>query len=382
MRRCVELARRAIGQTRPNPLVGCVLVATDGHVLGEGFHHRAGQNHAEVEALEAASKHGHDVRGSTAFVNLEPCNHFGKTPPCAQALIRANVRRVVIGMTDPDPRVSGSGIQTLRAAGIAVKLGVEQDLCLELNESFVHRILTKSPFGILKYAMTLDGKIATSSGSSKWVTGPDSRQHVHSIRKSVDAIVVGGQTVRRDDPQLTARVNRDSDHQLSDGSLKPLRVVMTRSLDLPMSARLWNSTEEAETVVLVNCAHGNSAALQELRRRGVTVEEIPDLRPSHAMEYLYQRGALSVLWECGGALAAQAIQDGAVQKVEAFIAPKLVGGVDAPTPIASPSLCEDMLNAMPVVNRKTQIFENGDILVSGYLMTAEKSKLPFPFPQA
>jgi diaminohydroxyphosphoribosylaminopyrimidine deaminase/5-amino-6-(5-phosphoribosylamino)uracil reductase len=200
MQRCLELAKRATGRTSPNPLVGAVIVK-DGEIIGEGFHPRAGEPHAEVFALKAA---GTAARGATIYVSLEPCNHYGRTPPCSQALIAAGVAKVVVGMVDPNPLVAGGGIARLRAAGIEVVAGVEEEACQKINEGFVHRILYKQPLGILKYAMTLDGKIATSAGHSAWVTNRDARTEVHQLRAACDAVIVGGNTVRQDNPYLTS----------------------------------------------------------------------------------------------------------------------------------------------------------------------------------
>lgn len=367
MRRSLEVARRAAGQTRPNPAVGCVLVGAGGAVIGEGWTQRAGGDHAEVRALKMASANGAQTAGCCAYVTLEPCDHFGKTPPCSGALVRAGVRRVVVGVVDPDPRVSGGGLKTLQSAGVEVVVGVEERLCRDSHEGFMRRVRAKSPFGVLKYAMTLDGKIATESGRSKWVTGPASRQRVHAIRSAVDAIVVGGQTVRMDDPRLTVR---NHDDQLADPSgelLAPIRVVMTRDMDLPLEARLWNDAERIETVVLTAPGHGKVSLVQELRARGVVVEEVPGLRPRDAMSFLYERDCLNVLWECGGALSASAISDGAVQKVHAFVAPKIIGGASAPSPVASPSVSSEMGHALRLERQTVEKFDNGDILVSGYL---------------
>lgn len=360
IRKCVELARRAAGQTRPNPPVGCVLTDTVGRTLGEGYHRKAGTPHAEVHALSDARRRGHNPKGATAYVSLEPCNHYGRTPPCAKALVEAGVARVVVGMQDPDPRTRGGGIARLKAHGIAVDVGVEEQLCRELCEGFVSRVEKRRPFGILKWAMTLDGKIATESGSSRWVTGDEARKRVHTLRSTVDAIVVGGLTVRRDDPRLTVRgIKRD-------GDLSPLRVVMTRTLDLPFECALWN-VSEAETIVFSSSTNGNDDLAKHLQARGVHVYIIPDLTPLHVMDYLYDRGCLNVLWECGGALASHAIQAGAVQKILAFIAPKLVGGTNAPSPIGSPALIDDMSKAVVLRNRSLETFNNGDFLISGYL---------------
>lgn len=377
MRRCVELARIADGQTRPNPIVGCVLVDRMGNIA-EGFHTRAGCAHAEVEAINAARKAGLHIEGCTAYVSLEPCNHFGRTPPCSRALIREKVGRVVVGMVDPDPRTSGAGIATLRSAGIPVDVGVENNLCLQANEGFVHRILHKRPFGILKYAMTLDGKIATETGSSKWVTNAASRQAVHALRSRVDAIVVGGQTLRTDNPRLTVRLSSDEgkadDASLPtnvrgkfDMMLAPIRVVMTRSMNLPSDARIWKDAQELRTVVLAEQGHGRADLVHELRAKHVEVYEFPGLRPLDAMKFLHEQNALNVLWECGGRLAASAIADGCVQKVQAFIAPKLVGGGSSvPTPVAEPALVTDMNDALVLKDLEITSFD-GDVLVAGYL---------------
>lgn len=339
MRECLELARRALGRTTPNPLVGAVVVK-DGEVVGRGFHPGAGQPHAEVFALREA---GERALGATVYVNLEPCNHYGRTPPCSEALIAAGVAKVVVGMVDPDPRVSGGGIERLRSAGIEVVVAVEEEACRLLNEAFVHRILHRRPFGILKYAMTLDGKIAASTGHSNWVTGKPARHEVHLLRAACDAVIVGGGTVRHDNPRLTSH---------STDLHNPLRVVMSRTLNLPGIAaplgslnphsqgknpgkespvQLWD-TSEAPTLVLTES--GASPDLQEkLLKKGVEVVELNPLAPARAMEYLYDRQLSSVLWECGGILAARAIAEGAVQKVMAFIAPKIIGGESAPSPV-------------------------------------------------
>src|SRR4028119_2423051 len=190
MRRCIELARRALGKTAPNPLVGSVIVR-DGKIVGEGFHPGAGQPHAEVFALREA---GELAEGATVYVNLEPCNHYGRTPPCSEALVKAKVAKVVAGMVDPNPLVAGTGLARLREAGIEVVASVEGEACKKLNEAFVHRILQGRPLGILKYAMTLDGKIATSTGHSAWVTGEEARSEVHRMRVGCAAGVVGGNT--------------------------------------------------------------------------------------------------------------------------------------------------------------------------------------------
>jgi diaminohydroxyphosphoribosylaminopyrimidine deaminase / 5-amino-6-(5-phosphoribosylamino)uracil reductase len=350
MQRCIQLARRALGQTAPNPLVGSVIVQGR-QIVGEGFHPKAGEPHAEVFALRAA---GDRAKGATLYVNLEPCNHYGRTPPCSEAVVRAGVSRVVVGMVDPNPKVAGSGIERLRQAGIEVVVGVEAAACQKLNEAFVHRILHQRPFGILKYAMTLDGKIATTSGHSAWVTSPPSRNEVHHLRAGCDAVIVGGNTVRRDNPFLTT-------HGVAEHN--PLRVVMSRSLDLPPQANLWQ-VEQAPTIVLTEA--GVKPEFQAaLRQQGVEVIEFESLTPEAAMAYFYDRGLLSVLWECGGKLAAQAIRDRSVQKVLAFIAPKLIGGQAAPSPVGDLGL-EKMTDALVLKEAQWRTI-GSDWLIEGYL---------------
>lgn len=350
MQRCLTLARRGLGYTSPNPMVGAVIVK-DGKIVGEGFHPKAGEPHAEVFALRDA---GENAQGATVYVNLEPCNHYGRTPPCTEALISAKVARVVVGMVDPNPLVSGKGIARLKEAGIAVTVGVEEADCHRLNEGFCHRILYHQPFGILKYAMTLDGKISTSTGHSAWVTGTKSRQLVHQTRAACDGVIVGGNTVRRDNPHLTI-------HQAT--GVNPLRVVMSRNFHLPEDANLWN-VEIAPTIVFTEW--GKNPSLQaKLRDKGVEVIELSPLTPSQVMDTLYERQLCSVLWECGGVLGAQAIREGVIQKIMAFIAPKIIGGVSAASPIGDLGL-DKMSDALLLENISFRQVD-GDFLVEGYL---------------
>lgn len=349
MQRCLELAGHALGKTAPNPLVGSVIVQ-QGEIVGEGFHPAAGQPHAEVFALRQA---GDRARGATLYVNLEPCSHYGRTPPCADAVIAAGITRVVVGIVDPNPKVSGRGLDRLRQAGIEVTIGVEAEACTRLNEAFIHRMLYQRPFGILKYAMTLDGKIAASTGHSAWVTGPDSRALVHQLRAACEAVIVGGNTVRQDNPLLTSR----------QAGSTPLRVVMSRSLDLPETAHLWDTTL-APTLVFTEV--GSRPEFQAvLRQRGVEVIERSPLTPAPVMAELYDRGCLTVLWECGGTLAAEALRDGAVQKVLAFIAPKIIGGRTAPSPIGELGLTA-MTDALRLENLTWRAIAD-DLVVEGYL---------------
>ncbi|MGK7919155.1 MAG: bifunctional diaminohydroxyphosphoribosylaminopyrimidine deaminase/5-amino-6-(5-phosphoribosylamino)uracil reductase RibD [Trichodesmium sp.] len=350
MNRCLELAQGALGRTAPNPLVGCV-ITKNGQIVGEGFHPGAGHPHAEVFALQEA---GERARGGTVYVSLEPCNHYGRTPPCTEALIAAGVARVVIGMIDPNPLVGGSGIVKLRENGIQVVVGVLEAECRLLNEAFIHRMLYQQPLGILKYAMTLDGKIATTTGHSAWVTSQEARSAVHRLRVACDAVVVGGNTVRRDNPFLTSRRSKSDN---------PLRVVMSRSLDLPLEANLWDISE-AQTLVFTEI-NSHPKFQEYLREKGVEVIEFSSLTPAKVMVNLYDRGFLSVLWECGGNLAARAIADGAVHKVLAFIAPKIIGGKVAPSPVGDLELTK-MTEALELED-VTFCRVGSDFLLSGYL---------------
>jgi len=345
MRRCIELATK--GKTSPNPMVGAVIVKNN-RSIGEGFHLKAGMPHAEVMALQNCS----DPAGATLYVNLEPCNHYGRTPPCTEAIIKAGIDRVVVGMIDPDPRVSGQGIERLRAAGIAVTVGVLESECQMLNEAFVHRVKHNIAFGILKYAMTLDGKIATSTGDSFWVTGEKSRQEVHSLRAKCDAIVVGGNTVRKDNPFLTTRGRGQN----------PLRVVLSRSLDLPLDCHLWQ-IEDAPTIVFTTLK-SNPACKDHLTKQGVEIIELESVTPRSVMVELTRRGCNQILWECGGNLGAQAIADQVINKIYAFIAPKIIGG-DGINPIGN-LVIDRMSNAKLLTNVHIKTIGD-DILVTGYL---------------
>lgn len=350
MGRCIALAHQAAGYTAPNPLVGAVIVK-NGEIVGEGYHPKAGEPHAEIFALRAA---GEKAQGATIYVNLEPCNHHGRTPPCTEALIQAGVKKVVVGMVDPDPRVAGGGIARLRAAGIEVITGVEAAACLALNAGFCHRITHGQPWGILKYAMTLDGKIATTTGHSAWVTGTAARRLVHETRSHCDGVIVGGNTVRRDNPLLTSHGVRDHN---------PTRIILSRSLDLPSDAQVWDTTIAPTLVFTTEGANGELQ--RQLSDRGVEIVELPAVDIAKVMQILGDRGMNQVLWECGGILAAAALQAQAVQKIMAFIAPKIIGGTLAPTPVGDLNLTA-MTQAMTLKNLNLTAIDS-DWLIEGEL---------------
>lgn len=350
MTRCLELAQKAAGQTAPNPIVGSVIL-NQGQVVGEGYHPGAGQPHAEVFALRQA---GEKAQGATLYVNLEPCNHTGRTPPCTEAIIQAGVAKVVAGMVDPDPRVAGSGIARLRQAGIEVVVGVEEAACQRLNEGFICRVLKQRPFGLFKYAMTLDGKIATATGHSQWVTGELARAEVHRLRSRCDAVVVGGNTVRLDNPRLTTH---------GHSAHNPRRVVMSRQLDLPTQAHLWD-TAAAPTLVFTSPA-APPERIAALTQAGVIVTVLPHPTPHAVMAALYDQGCATVLWECGGRLAAEALREGVIDKVWAFVAPKLVGGPTAPTPLGHLGI--DQMTEALALRHLTYRSLGPDLLIEGYL---------------
>jgi diaminohydroxyphosphoribosylaminopyrimidine deaminase/5-amino-6-(5-phosphoribosylamino)uracil reductase len=319
MRRALQLAALAEGCTSPNPLVGAVVLDAQGRLAGEGFHARAGQAHAEVAALAQA---GERARGGTLVVTLEPCCHQGRTPPCSEAVIAAGLARVVVAMQDPHPRVAGGGIAALRGAGIEVLVGIGEAQARHLNRAFLHGLATGRPWGVLKWAMGLDGRTALSNGASQWISGPEARAWVHRLRAGCDAVIVGGGTVRADNPLLTSRGRRDPE---------PLRVVLSRSLNLPEHARLWQSAV-APTLV----AHGYEAPIRPrfcLDARGVERLLLQPCTPRALLEELARRGCNRVLWECGPDLAAAAVREGCVQELAVVVAPKMMGGQPAATPL-------------------------------------------------
>lgn len=316
MRRALDLARRGLGRTAPNPAVGCVLVAPNGQVVGQGWHHRAGLAHAEVEALRDA---GPAAAGTTAYVTLEPCNHTGRTGPCTQALIQAGVVRVVVGAGDPNPQVNGSGVARLRDAGLSVDTGVEEAAAERVLAPFATWILTKRPLVVLKVATTLDGRIATSTGHSQWVTGPAARHDVHGLRNTHDAVMVGGGTLRVDNPALTTR--------LPDGSGRNAkRIVVTASADLPATAQLFTDGA-ASPLVLTGEASDASRRLSDIGNDVVCVGAGPDgVDLGAALDELGRRQITSVLVEAGSGLATSLLRDQLADRLIAYIAPKIVGG--------------------------------------------------------
>lgn len=325
MQLALDLAASAKGNTNPNPLVGAVIVKND-IIVGTGLHRKAGEPHAEVHAFRMAGEH---AKNATLYVTLEPCSHFGKTPPCANLVKESGVSRVVVAMQDPNPTVAGRGIQLLRDAGIAVEVGVLEQQARRLNERFIHNMLTKRPFVISKFAMTVDGKIATHTGHSKWVTGDAAREDVHHIRHEVDGILVGVGTVIADNPSLTTR--------LSDGYGKnPTRIIMDSLLRTPLDANMINS-EEAPTILV--CSNEVSQEKVDLfTNKGLTVLSIEKnehgLNIDEMLAKLYEHGITDILLEGGSKVNASFLQQGAIDKYVIYIAPKVLGGNLSLTPFA------------------------------------------------
>ncbi len=346
MRRALDLARNGYGWTNPNPMVGAVIVK-DGRIIGEGWHTKCGNLHAEREAFAHCSE---DPQGATLYVTLEPCCHWGKTPPCTETIIKHNIARVVMGAPDPNPLVAGKGINQLREAGIEVSENVLLQECLDINKVFFRFIQTKRPYVVVKYAMTLDGKIATKTGASQWITGESARAHVHTQRHRFSAIMVGIRTVLSDDPMLTARLDEGKDLITSwktesafmedpfpDRSLSnnPIRIVLDSSLQIPLHVKLVTTAKEIPTIIATLSTDGKR--IVQLQACGCEVivtrscngkVDLQDL-----MGQLGQRGIDSVYVEGGATVHAALIESGLVDEVHAYVAPKIFGGRKAPGPV-------------------------------------------------
>lgn len=318
MQLALDLAKSAEGHTNPNPLVGAVIVK-DGVIVGTGLHRKAGEAHAEVHAFRMAGEH---AKGATLYVTLEPCSHFGKTPPCANLVKDSGVKRVVVALQDPNPNVAGRGIRLLRDAGIEVEVGVLEEQALRVNERFIHNMLTEMPFIVSKYAMTLDGKIATAGGHSKWITSGAARADVHILRDRIDGILVGVGTVLADDPKLTTR--------LADREGKnPTRIILDRTLRTPLSANVTN-TNEAPTIIVTEVTEEEK--LTPYKELGVQVLQTNLHDLEGVLKQLYKMGITDILVEGGGEVNASFLRAGLIQKFFVYIAPKVLGGRNSVTP--------------------------------------------------
>lgn len=328
MKIALQLAKKGCGYTSPNPMVGAVIVK-DGRIIGQGWHEKYGEAHAERNALAACTE---SPKGATMYVTLEPCCHYGRQPPCVNAIAEAGIERVVIGSSDPNPLVSGKGIQILRKQGIAVTEHILQEDCERLNEVFFHYIQTKRPFVVMKYAMTMDGKIATNTGVSKWVTGETARRHVGQQRHRYTAIMVGIGTILTDDPQLTCRI---------EGGKNPIRIICDTALRIPLNASVVSTAMKIPTIIATCCQDAEKCALYE--KKGCHILSVGE-KDGHVdleqlMDLLGQKQIDSILLEGGGTLNWAALSSGIVQKVQAYIAPKLFGGQTAKTPVEGEGVC-------------------------------------------
>ena len=328
MKRAIELAKQGAGWTAPNPLVGAVVVK-NGRVIGEGYHRKYGELHAERNALAACTE---DPAGATLYVTLEPCCHYGKTPPCTEIIIEKKIAKVVIGSRDPNPKVAGKGARILREHGIEVVEDYMREACDALNPVFFHYITTKTPYVVLKFAMTLDGKIATRTGASKWITGEAARNHVHQLRGRYAGILAGIGTVLADDPMLNCRI---------DGAHQPLRIILDSHLRIPMGSRLVRSAKEYPLLIVCNEStrdrEEGTNRIQKLEEAGAKVWILPEKNGHPDLNVLMQRLGEekidSVLIEGGGTVNEAALKAHIVHHVYAYIAPKIFGGEDAKTPV-------------------------------------------------
>lgn len=328
MKRAIELAKQGAGWTAPNPLVGAVVVK-NGRVIGEGYHRKYGELHAERNALAACTE---DPAGATLYVTLEPCCHYGKTPPCTEIIIEKKIAKVVIGSRDPNPKVAGKGARILREHGIEVVEDYMREACDALNPVFFHYITTKTPYVVLKFAMTLDGKIATRTGASKWITGEAARNHVHQLRGRYAGILAGIGTVLADDPMLNCRI---------DGAHQPLRIILDSQLRIPMGSRLVRSAKEYPLLIVCNEStrdrEEGANRIQKLEEAGAKVWTLPEKNGHPDLNVLMQRLGEekidSVLIEGGGTVNEAALKAHIVHHVYAYIAPKIFGGEDAKTPV-------------------------------------------------
>ena len=340
MRRAIELAKKGSGHVNPNPLVGAVIVR-DGEIIGEGYHECYGQLHAERNAIANAKKRGNSLEGSTIYVTLEPCCHYGKTPPCTEAIIEEKIARVVVGSDDPNPLVSGKGFQMLREKGIEVIPHFLKEECDAMNHVFFHYIRTGTPYVAMKYAMTMDGKIACYTGDSKWVTGEESRAHVQTLRNHYKGIMAGIGTVLADDPMLNCSI---------EGGRDPIRIIADSHLRIPMDSQLVRTAGQQPLIVacLPDADEEKAAQLQEkgvevLRIPGVTTADITEEQKEVIslpvlMKELGARKIDGILLEGGGQLNESALQAGIVDRIYCYIAPKIFGGAQAKTPVEGQGL--------------------------------------------
>jgi diaminohydroxyphosphoribosylaminopyrimidine deaminase/5-amino-6-(5-phosphoribosylamino)uracil reductase len=357
MNLALDLAQKGQGHTSPNPMVGAVLVKDD-RILGQGYHEAVGRAHAEVNAIEAA---GDATRDAVLYVTLEPCNHTGRTPPCTDKILAAGIRRVVVAMRDPNPDVRGGGIKHLKQKGLKITTGVCEDQARRLNEAYIKYVRTKRPFVIVKCAATLDGRIATKTGDSKWVSGKESRAKVHRLRHAVDAIMVGVETVKIDDPNLTTRM-------AGEKGVDPRRIILDTQLSIPENANILQLDSSADTTLVAGPTI-SEAKKNRIEREGVRILESPlkngviDL--NRLMDSLGAAGITSLLIEGGARVIASALQQQIVDKVIFFYAPKILAGDDG-VPICRGPGPELMRDSIPLKDIHVQRCGD-DVMIEGYI---------------
>lgn len=353
MKMAIALAKKGMGKVSPNPLVGAIIVK-DNEVIGEGFHEAYGSLHAERNALKNCKS---SPRGATMYVTLEPCCHHGKTPPCTEAIIENGIKKVIIGSLDPNEKVAGKGIAILEEAGIEIVFGILENECRELNYIFFHYITQKTPYVLMKYAMTFDGKIATTTGQSRWITNEKSRAYVHKIRNRYTAIMVGIGTVLVDDPDLTCRME-NSNH--------PIRIVCDSTLKTPLDARVVSTAKEIKTIIATT--NTDKTLHQKYEMHGVEIvttqaeeSENGKVNLKKLMQLLGQKGIDSILLEGGATLNFSALESEIVQAVQTYIAPKIFGGATAKSPIGGEGF-SSVLNKVALKQKRVMHFDD-DILI-------------------
>ncbi len=393
MKKAFLLAKKGIGKTNPNPLVGAVIVKND-KIIGQGYHKYYGGKHAEINAIEQA---GELTKDSTLYINLEPCSHWGKTPPCVERIIKAKIKQVIIAMKDPNPKVNGQGIEILKKAGIKIQTGILENKAKELNEIFINFITKKKPFVILKTAMSLDGKIATCQNNSKWITGKKAREKVHKIRNQVSSLMIGVNTVIIDNPSLTTRLNNKFE---SD----PIRIIVDSQGRIPLESKILNQKSNSYTIIATTEKMSQNKEKQ-LKDKGakiirvktkktdlqkIIIKEFQKIQSetnssetqdlflsknlnnlnikvdlSALMKKLYQLQIDSILLEGGGTLNFSALESEIVDKIMFFIAPKIIGGSNSPTSIDGIGFntIQESLNIKNIVYRKF----GDDLLIEGYV---------------
>ncbi len=355
MKLTLRLARKGLGTTSPNPMVGAVIVKK-GRIIGSGYHKRAGLGHAEIEALKSART---NARGATLYVNLEPCDHFGRTPPCTDAIIKSGIKKVVAAMKDPSPLNNGRGFRRLQMAGIAVKRGVLEDEAKELNEVFIKYTTKKMPFVIVKVAQSIDGKIAANTGDSKWISSPQSRRYVHQLRGRVDAIMIGANTVMKDNPLLTVRNQAKILKQ-------PVKIIVDSGLRIPINAKIFSGESPAK-VIIATTKKAPKIKIPKLKKIGAEILILKDKNGKidlrQLMKELAKRAITSVLVEGGGTLIGSLVDAKLIDKYLFFISPKIIGGKDAITSVEGSGV-DKISQAASLKNIKYKKFDK-DLLIEG-----------------